>query len=454
MKGMLTLEELTQQIEAGTIDTVLVAFPDLQGRLIGKRVTGHYFVEEGARELHVCDYLLAVDMDMEPVPGYKVASWNLGYGDMAIRPVLSTLRRIPWLPATALVLADCVDHHGNDLPHAPRSILKRQVERARKMGYVAKFASELEFYAFDESYRSIEQKYFRNLLTAGSYIQDYHILQTTKEEELIRAIRNGLDGAGIPVEFSKGEWGPGQEEINVRYAEVVEMADRHVIYKNGAKEIAHQQGKAITFMAKWRYDLAGSSCHVHSSLWDGKTGGSAFEDKERPDEGTAIFRHYLAGQVALAREMAYFLAPYINSYKRFQVGTFAPTKAIWSRDNRTAGFRVVGSGSSLRVECRIPGADANVYLAFAALLAAGLYGIEQKLEPEPPYQGNAYENPALREVPKTLREALALLDGSKVLRAALGDEVVEHYLHTGRWEQHEYDRRVTDWELQRNFERV
>jgi glutamine synthetase len=454
MKGMLTLEALTQQIEAGTIDTVLVAFPDMQGRLIGKRVTGHYFVEQGAHELHVCDYLLALDMDMEPVPGYKVASWNLGYGDMAIRPVLSTLRRIPWLPATALVLADCVDHHGKDLPHAPRSILKRQAERARKMGYVAKFASELEFYAFNESYRSIEQKHFRDLLTAGTYIEDYHILQTSKEEELIRAIRNGIDGAGIPVEFSKGEWGPGQEEINLRYAEVVEMADRHVIYKNGVKEIAHQQGKAVTFMAKWRFDLAGSSSHVHSSLWDGKTGSSAFEDKKRADEGTDTFRHYLAGQVALARELTYFLAPNINSYKRFQTGTFAPTKAIWSRDNRTAGFRVVGSGPALRVECRIPGADANPYLAFAALLAAGLYGIEQKLEPEPPYQGNAYADPALREVPKTLREALALLDGSKVLRAALGDEVVEHYLHTGRWEQHEYDRRITDWELQRNFERV
>jgi glutamine synthetase len=454
MKGLLTLEELTRQIEAGTLDTVLVVFPDLQGRLMGKRVTGHYFVEEGAHELHVCDYLLAVDMDMEPVPGYKVSSWDRGYGDMALRPVLSTLRRIPWLPGTALVLADCTDHEGKDLSHAPRSILKRQAERARKMGFVAQFASELEFYLFDEPYRSIEQKHFRNPVTAGSYIEDYHILQTTKEEELIRVIRNGMDGAGIPVEFSKGEWGPGQEEINLRYAEVVEMADRHVIYKNGVKEMAHLHGKAVTFMAKWRYDLAGSSCHVHSSLWDAKTGAAAFADKQRPEEGSATFRHYLAGQVALARELTYFLAPTINSYKRFQAGTFAPTKAIWSRDNRTAGFRVVGLGNSLRVECRIPGADANPYLAFAALLAAGLYGIEHKLEPAADYRGNAYLDAALPEVPKTLREALALLDGSAVLRAALGDEVVEHYLHTGRWEQFEYDRRVTDWELQRNFERV
>jgi glutamine synthetase len=454
MNGKLELETLRAAIGSGEIDTVLVCFPDLQGRLLGKRVTGRYFLEEGHKALHVCDYLLALDMDMEPVPGYQAASWALGYGDMAFRPDLATLRRIPWLPATALVLGDCQDHHGQPVPHAPRSVLKRQIERARAMGFTVMMGSELEFYLFDETYRSAEQKGFRNLVTAGSYIEDYHILQTTKEEEVIRAIRNGMEGAAIPVEFSKGEWGPGQEEINLRYAEALEMADRHTVYKNGVKEIAHLHGKAVTFMAKWNYDLAGSSCHIHSSLWDAASGEPVCHDPGQPDGMSAIFRHYLAGQLALSREMTYFLAPTINSYKRFQAGTFAPTKAVWGFDNRTLGYRVVGAGPSLRAECRIPGADVNPYLAFAATIAAGLYGIEQKLELEPPVAGNAYEDRTLREVPKTLREALALLDGSKALREGLGTGVVEHYLHTGRWEQFEYDRRVTDWELKRNFERV
>jgi len=454
MNGKLDLAALTKLIESKEVDTVLVCFPDMQGRLIGKRVTGHYFIEYGTKELHACDYLLAADMDMEPVPGYQKASWDLGYGDFVIHPDLNTLRMIPWLEATALVMGDCQDHHGNDLPHAPRSILKKQVERARALGWEAMIGSELELYVFDESFESIHEKQYRNPKTAGWYIEDYHILQTTKEEPLIRAIRNGMDGAGIPVEFSKGEWGPGQEEINLRYAEAVEMADRHSIYKNGAKEIAHLQGKAITFMAKWNYDLAGNSCHVHSSLWDTKSGKSVFQDEKQPDGMSSNFRHYLAGQLTLARELTYFLAPTINSYKRFQSGTFAPTKAVWDRDNRTSGFRVVGHGPALRAECRIPGGDANPYLAFAALIAAGLHGIENKLELEPPYQGNAYENQSLREVPHTLREALEELDRSEAMRAAFGDDVIEHYLHTGRWEQSEYDRRVTDWEVIRNFERA
>jgi len=453
MNGKLTLEALKKLIASGEIDTVLVCFPDMQGRLIGKRVTGNFFIDAGHKELHVCDYLLALDMDMEPVPGYQTASWDKGYGDFALKPDMNTLRRIPWLEATALVMADCQDHDHKDLPHAPRSMLKSQLERARKMGFMVNMASELELYIFDESYESARAKGYRDMKNAGWYIEDYHIFQTTKEEELVRAIRNGMEGAAIPIEFSKGEWGPGQEEINLRYAEGLEMADRHVIYKNGAKEIAHQQGKALTFMAKYNYEMAGNSCHIHTSLFDkaGKT--SAFYDKKDPTGMSETFKHFLAGQLAHARAITFFLAPYINSYKRFQSGSFAPTKAIWSQDNRTAGFRTLGEGNSFRAECRIPGGDVNPYLAYAALIAAGLDGIENKLKLEPPYKGNAYENDKLREIPKTLREAITEMEKSKMLRATFGDEVVEHYLHTARWEQMEYDRRVTDWELMRTFER-
>jgi glutamine synthetase len=453
MDGILDIAALQAAIGSGEIDTVLVCFPDMQGRLIGKRVTGRFFLEHCVDEMHVCDYLLTVDMDMEPVPGYQAASWDKGYGDFALKPDMATLRRIPWLEATALVMADCVDHHGADLDHAPRSILKRQLARARALGFIAKMGSELELYVFDETYDGAREKGYRGLATAGWYSEDYHIFQTTKEEGLIRAIRNGMEGAGVPVEFSKGEWGPGQEEINLRYAEALEMADRHSIYKNGAKEIAYAQGKAITFMAKWDNQFAGNSCHIHSSLWTADDDTPVFHDDAAADGMSDIFRHYLAGQLALASEMTYFMAPYINSYKRFQAGSFAPTKTGWSRDNRTAGFRLVGHGPAFRVECRIPGADANPYLAYAALIAAGLYGIENKLALEPEISGNLYEMEAVPDIPGTLREALGALDGSAVLRQLLGDAVVEHYLHTGKWEQSEYDRRVTDWELHRNFER-
>ena len=452
MAGNLDLDTLRQEVAAGAIDTVLVCFVDMQGRLIGKRVTGHYFLEQAFDEMHACDYLLAVDIEMEPVPGYQASSWELGYGDFTIKTDLSTLRRIPWLEGTALVLGDVLDHHGQDLPHSPRAILKRQLARARDLGFEVYMASELEFFVFDEAYDVARTKRYRELKTAGWYIEDYHIFQTTKEESLIRAIRNGMDGAGIPVEFSKGEWGPGQAEINLKYAEALEMADRHAIYKNGVKEIAYLQGKAVTFMAKWDTALAGNSCHVHVSLRDAASGAPAFADASGAP--AAVFDRFLAGQLALARDMTYFLAPCVNSYKRFQAGTFAPTKAIWSRDNRTAGFRVVGAGPSLRVECRIPGADANAYLVFAALLAAGLYGIEHELEPGPAFTGNAYVDTDIPEIPKTLRDALDCLDHSAPLRAALGDAVVEHYLHTGRWEQSEYDRRVTDLELIRGFEQA
>ena len=454
MTGMLTFDELKKAAAAGEIDTVIVAFTDMQGRLIGKRMQAEYFLDSAHEETHGCDYLLADDIDMEPVPGYAVASWARGYGDFVMKPDMATLRRVPWLPATALVLADVLDHHHDDLAHSPRAILRKQLARLKAMKMSAFCASELEFYLFDESYETAAAKRFHDLKTAGSYIQDYHIFQTTKEEGVMRAIRTGLQGAGIPVENSKGEWGPGQEEINVRYADALTMADRHVILKNGCKEIAWLQGKAITFMAKWRYDLAGSSAHVHTSLWDAAGKTPLFFDQKEEHGMSALMKHYVAGQLAFAREITWFLAPYVNSYKRFQAGTFAPTKAIWSFDNRTAGFRLCGAGSkAIRIECRVGGADLNPYLAFAALIAAGIAGIEGKLALEAPYAGDAYVGERLREIPKTLREAIVTMHESVMLREAFGDAVVDHYVHTAEWEQLEYDRRITDWELKRGFER-
>jgi glutamine synthetase len=360
-----------------------------------------------------------------------------------------------WLDGTALILADLVDHHHHEpIPHSPRGMLKAQLARLEKLGLTANFASELEFYLFDETFRSAYEKGYRNMTTAGYYIEDYHIFQTTKEEPVMRAIRNGLQGAGIPVENSKGEWGPGQEEINVRYGDALEMADRHVIIKNAVKEIAHAQGKAVTFMAKWRYDLAGSSSHIHQSLWDTAGAVPLFADPSRDHGMSALMQHYLAGQIAHAGDICYFLAPYINSYKRFQSGTFAPTRAVWSVDNRTAGFRLCGAGTNaIRIECRIGGADLNPYLAFAALIAAGLAGIKHGAELESAFSGDAYRGRRLREIPGTLRAATASLKRSKMLRAAMGDAVIDHYVHAAEWEQHEYDRRVTDWELRRGFER-
>jgi len=455
MQGMLTLDDLRALTDKGEIDTVLVCFTDLQGRLLGKRFTARFFVDGAYEETHACNYLLALDIDMEPVPGYKAASWAQGYGDFVMKPDLATLRRTPWLPGTALVLCDVLDHHTqNDLPHSPRAILKKQVERMAATGMKAVAASELEFFLFDESYESLAHKHWKHAKTAAQYIEDYHILQTTKEEPFMRAIRNGLMGAGIPVENSKGEWGPGQEEINVRYADVLDMADRHVIMKNGIKEMAHLQGKAVTFMAKWDYGLAGNSSHIHMSLW-GADGAPKFLD-EKGDHGMSdLMRQFMAGQLKYSRDITYFLAPYINSYKRFMVGTFAPTRAIWSFDNRTAGFRLCGAGTkAIRCECRIGGADLNPYLAYAALLAAGLRGIEENLILEPVFTGDAYSATGnVREIPKTLREAIDCLKGSKMLKETFGEDVIEHYVHTAEWEQFEYDRRITDWEIKRGFER-
>ncbi len=451
---LLSFDDLKDAVADGEIDTVLACLVDMQGRLIGKRFQAEYFIDSAHEETHCCNYLLANDIDMEPVPGYAAASWMQGYGDFVLKPDLSTMRRVPWLEGTALVLCDVLDHHHHDLPHSPRAILKKQVARLSERGYVGMFASELEFYLFDESYRAIHERNYQQPRTAGHYIEDYHILQTTREEPVMRAIRKHLQAAGVPVENSKGEWGPGQEEINVRYCDALAMADRHAIIKHACKEIAMLQGKSITFMAKWRNDLAGSSSHIHNSLWDASGKKPLFFDPGAPFGMSALMRSWVAGQLKYATDITCFLAPYINSYKRFQVGTFAPTRAVWSRDNRTAGFRLCAEASKgIRIECRIGGADLNPYLAFAALIAAGLAGIDENLGLDAPFEGDAYYGAKLPEVPKTLREATAALRASGMLRSALGDAVIDHYAHTADWEQQEYDRRVTDWELQRGFER-
>ena len=454
MPGNLSFPALEQLVRTGEVDTVLVAFPDMQGRLMGKRVTASFFLDSVARSgTHACAYLLTVDVDMTPLPGYSLASWSTGYQDFHAVCDISTLRRIPWLDGTALVLCDLFDHHGEPIEESPRRILQRQVERAAAAGYGLLLASELEFVLFRDTYDEARLKGYRNVQPIGAYAEDYHIFQTSKEEFVHRAIRNGMAGAGIVVECSKGEWSPGQQEINLKYGEPIPAADDHTIYKNGAKEIAHEKGVSLTFMAKYAMSQAGSSFHLHSSLWDAGRTQNVFAEGGSPT-GSALFRHWVAGQMALARELAWFFAPYVNSYKRYQEGTFAPTRIAWGVDNRTTGYRVCGEGQSLRIENRIPGADANPYLAYAATIAAGLHGIEQRLEPPPLYAGNAYEDARLPRVPGSLRDAVGELERSKFARGFLGEKVFEHYLHTARQELEAQDRVVTDWELERGFERL
>ena len=455
MPGNMTLDQLKSAVSSGEIDTVIVALIDMQGRLMGKRFHAQFFVDGGHTETHCCNYLLAVDMEMNPVPGYKSAGWEQGYGDYALRPDLATLRRIPWLPATALVLGDLVDHHtGEDIAISPRAVLKRQVARARAMGYEPMMATELEFYIFENSYENLRDGGLRALAPISAYNEDYHLFQTTKEEGLMRAVRNGLYGAGIPIENTKGEADAGQHEVNYKYSNALDTADNHVIVKQGVKEMAHAQGKSVTFMAKYDHRKAGSSSHIHQSLWslDGK---ASFADHDDSHGMSDVMKHFLAGQLAHARDITAFLAPYVNSYKRFTIGMFAPTKAVWSADNRTAGFRVCGAHTkAVRVECRIPGSDVNPYLACAALLAAGLDGIEKKLALEPEMKGDMYSATGIREIPHNLREAGDLLNASAMLRAAFGDDVVDHYYHAAQWEITETDRVVTDFELQRLLERA
>jgi glutamine synthetase len=455
MRGRLTLPGLEQAVAEGTLDTVVVAQTDMQGRLMGKRFQAEFFLASAHRETHGCNYLIATDYEMEPVPGYKATSWAAGYGDYVMQPDLATLRVVPWLEGTALVLADVLDHHTHaEVPHSPRAVLKRQLARLHALGYEAMMASELEFFLFADSYAALQAAGYRGMRSLSPYNQDYHVFQTTKEEEVMRAVRTGLNAAGIPVESSKGEASVGQEEINVSYADALAAADAHVITKNAIKEIAWAKGKAVTFMAKYDQKAAGSSCHIHQSLRR-PDGTPAFFDPDAPHGMSATMRAYLAGLIAHAAETTCFLAPNINSYKRFVAGTFAPTKTIWSTDNRTAGFRLVGeNGPSVRVECRIGGADLNPYLAFAAQIAAGIAGIERGMALGPEFRGDAYRGARLPEIPTTLRDATEALRRSRMLRAAFGDDVVDHYVHAARWEQAEYDRRVTDWEVARGFERA
>lgn len=453
--GHLDRGELERLVGQGDVDTVVTVFPDMIGRFLGKRITGHFFLEEVAdRGMHLCDYLLACDMEMDPVPGYAFASWDEGYGDFHAVPDMATLRLVPWIEKTALVICDLFDEEKQQpISIAPRQVLARQQQRAREQGYLVKLGSELEFYVFRGSYEQAKARHFHDLEPYGWFIEDYHILQSTKEEVFIRAIRNGMDAAGVPVEFSKGEWGPGQHEINLRYAEAMEMADRHSIYKHGAKEIGAQHDVALTFMAKWDENMAGSSCHLHSSLWHAKSGEPAFFDRGT-NGPSQVFRGWLGGQIAHAAELALFYAPFINSYKRYQAGSFAPTRLAWSFDNRTVGFRVIGRGPSVRVENRIPGADANPYIAFAATIAAGLDGIENRIDPGDAFQGDAYKAETLPCVPNTLSDAIEALEASSFARHALGDDVVDHYLHAARVEVQKFNEVVTCWERERHFERT
>jgi len=445
--GNLTPDDLKHLVLNGEIDTVLVAFPDLQGRLMGKRVTASFFLDQVARSgMHACAYLLTVDVDMNPLPGYRLASWATGYQDFHAVCDVGTLRRIPWLEKTALILCDLVDHHGDPVEESPRRILARQVERAAAAGYRVLVASELEFVLFKDSYEVAKKKRYADLEPIGYYAEDYHIFQTTKEEWVHRDIRNGMLGAGIRVESSKGEWSAGQQEMNLVYGEPIPCADDHVIYKNGAKEIAAQEGKSITFMAKYD-EREGNSCHVHLSLRD-RDGTPLFGQDD-----ASLLERFIAGLLATLRDLTLFLAPNVNSYKRFAVGSFAPTAVAWGVDNRTCALRVVGHGPSRRVECRLAGADVNPYLAIAALIAGGLHGVDHELPLEPAFEGNAYLSDKPR-VPSTLREASELFDKSPVAREAFGDEVVAHYLNNARVELEAFEAAVTDWERFRGFERL
>ena len=453
MQGRIDLQELKRLVANDEIDTILVVFPDMYGRLVGKRIVARFFLEES--EIHACDYLLACDIDMDPVPGYQFTSWAKGYGDFRPVPDFDTLRVASWLDKTAIVLCDVYQEEADELvPYAPRGILRKQLARAAERGYTAMGASELELYVFKDSYEEIAKKNFINAEPIGRLIEDYHIFQGTKEEHVIGAIRRHLERSGIPVESSKGEWGPGQQEIGLRYAELLEMADRHAIYKHAAKEIAWQLGHSITFMAKWDERYAGSSCHIHMSLWKGDEPLFKGDENLGPIKCSNIFRWFLGGWMAHIRELFPFYAPYPSSYKRYVPGSFAPTGIAWSYDNRTAGFRIVGHGSSLRIECRTAGADANPYLAFAATLAAGLDGIEKQIEPPPAFEGDVYGALELPQVPHFLREAIDALDGSTFAREAFGEDVIEHYLHFFRTEQRKFDSVITDWERKRYFEQA
>ncbi|MEO1536261.1 MAG: glutamine synthetase family protein [Pseudomonadota bacterium] len=454
MTANLTFGALKEDAAHGIIDTVLVCLIDMQGRLMGKRFHVSNFIETSFEETHCCNYLFATDLEMATPDGYAAASWAQGYGDYVMKPDLTTLRRIPWLAGTVLVLCDILDHHTYaPVPHSPRQMLKAQIARAEAMGFTPMMATELEFFLFERSFDDIRRSGYRDLLPISGYNEDYNIFQTSKEEHVMRPIRNLLVEAGVPVENSKGEAETGQEELNIRYADALLCADHHTIAKQAVKEIADQHGHAASFLPKWHADKVGSAAHIHQSLM--AAGESAFHDADAPLTMSDAMRAYVAGLLKYSVETTFFLAPYVNSYKRFLPGTFAPTKIAWSIDNRTAGYRLVGDGTKgVRIECRIPGSDINPYLACAAQLAAGLSGIEEGLRLDEPVDGDVYGMENVPSIPHTLRAATETLRKSAMLRKALGDDVVDHYTRAAEVEQEAFDAAVTDWEITRGFERA
>jgi len=463
----MTLKQLTTQVRAGTIDTVVACVPDVLGRLVGKRFTGDYFLKQVANHgTHACSYLLTVNIEMDPLDGFKLANWDKGFGDFKMQPDFSTVRTLPWLPGTALVLCDFVHENGEIVLEAPRSVLRRQLDLLAKKGFSSFFASELEFFLFNHTFHDAFSSEYRNLTPSSDYRIDYHTMQPARDETLFRQVRNQMGAARVPVECSKGEWGRGQHELNFVYDQPLPMADMHVVFKQGLKEIVSQHGKCVTFMAKpWAAEV-GSSCHIHVSLWKGSqnifsiknSAGRSKRTKQHETRntllGSKLFCQFLGGLMKYSPELCCFFAPTINSYKRYQSASWAPTKMAWSCDNRTVGFRVVGESSSFRIENRMPGADTNPYLAYAAMLAAGVAGIEEGLDCGDDYRGNAYVDPSLPALPKTLGEAAALLARSKLARRAFGDEVVDFYVHTAELETRAFNDAVTDWERIRYFERI
>jgi glutamine synthetase len=448
----LSLADLGALVHEGTVDTVLVAMTDMQGRLQGKRCGATHFLDEvAARGAEACNYLLGVDVEMATVEGYELTSWERGYGDFRLCPDLDSLRLVPWHEATALVLCDVLQDDGSPVGPSPRQVLRRQIERLAERGLAADVGTELEFVVYRDTYEDAWARAYRDLTPANLYNVDYSLLGTARVEPLIRRIRNEMTAAGMTCEASKGECNLGQHEINFRYADALTACDQHTVYKTGAKEIAHQEGCSLTFMAKVD-EREGNSCHVHLSLRDAASDSPVFAGSG-PHGMAPIMEHFLAGQLACLRELTLCSAPNVNSYKRFVPGSFAPTAVAWGVDNRTCAFRVVGHGPSLRLETRVPGGDVNPYLAVAALLAAGVHGIEHELPLEPPVTGNAYTSDAPR-VPSTLAAATELFEQSAVARDALGDDVVQHYAHAARVELAAFESKVTDWERFRGFERL
>jgi len=455
-QGLLTIEQLRVEANSGTIDTVVIALPDMQGRLQGKRLTARFFLDEVLEhDTEGCNYLLAVDVEMNTVDGYAMSSWASGYGDFVMRPDVATLRRVPWQPGTALLMCDLLQGDGSPVVAAPRNILRGQIDRLHAHGWQAMIGTELEFLLFRDSYEDAFSRRYQHMTPANQYNVDYSLLGTSRVEPVLRRIRNGMDGAGMRVESAKGECNLGQHEIAFVYDEALVTCDNHSIYKTGAKEIAADEGMSLTFMAKYD-EREGSSCHIHLSLRTDAGGGAVFAGDGEDDRNgfSPVFEHFLAGQLHAMRELTLFYAPNINSYKRFVEGSFAPTAIAWGRDNRTCALRIVGhSPSSLRLENRVPGADTNPYLATAAMIAAGLHGVEHELELPYSFAGNAYAADFQR-LPTTLRESLELWEKSDLARAAFGDEVVAHYANNARVELAAFERSVTDWERVRGFERL